>query len=113
MKKDKINNIEKLNYPDVRPLLDTNKQVIVHLEPSRIATIVGLFFTLIVLFIFLIVQLSGRSIAVGSMLVLCALTFVITYGIAGILTYYSLWLVKTTQNINNEKTETTERKTQE
>ncbi len=107
MKKQDINNIHNLNYPDVKPLVDTKKQVIVHLEPNRVATIVALFFTLIVLFIFLIIQLSGYSIAIGSMFILCALTFVLTYGIAGILTYYGLWIIKSTSDseiTGNEKT---------
>ncbi len=108
MKKDEKNNINNLNYPDVKPLLDRNKPVIVHLDPNRVAMIVGLFFTLIVLFFFLIIQMIGRSIAIGSMFVLCALTFVITYGITGILTYYSLWLLKTTQSADNEVEETKE-----
>jgi len=110
MKKGERNNINDLYYPEVRPLLDKNKKVIVHVEPNRVAMIVGLFFTLIVLFIFLVIQMSGYSIAIGSMFVLCALAFVITYGIAGILTYYSLWLLKTMQSADIEVEEIKEEK---
>ncbi|HOV33352.1 MAG TPA: hypothetical protein PLX23_08320 [Candidatus Hydrogenedens sp.] len=93
MKKSNVNN---LDYPDVKPLLDKQKQVIVKLEPARMATIVGLFFTLVVLVILLIIQFSGTIIALGSFLLICALTFVITYRVAGILTYYGLWVLKIT-----------------
>jgi len=113
MKKDITNNIHQIEYPDVRPLLDTKKQVIVHLEPNRVATIVGLFFTLIALSVFLMMQLSGHSVAIGSMFVLCALVFVITYGISGILTYYGLLIIKTTQNEIAQETEKATDKTQE
>lgn len=113
MKKDNTNNIYNMDYPDVRPLLDTKKQVIVHLEPNRIATIVGLFFTLIALFVFLVIQWSGYSVSISSMVILCALIFVITYGISGILTYYGLLIIKTSQSEVVQETEKTVNKTQE
>jgi len=113
VKKDNTNNIHNLDFPDVRPLLDTRKQVIVHLEPNRIAMIVGLFFTHIALFVFLMIQLSGYSVAIGSMFIVCALIFVITYGISGILTYYGLLIIKTTPKEITPETEKTTDKTQE
>lgn len=107
MKKSDVNN---LDYPNVKPLLDKRKQVVVKLEPTRVATIVGLFFTLIVLVIFLIIQLNGIAIALGSLIFLCALTFVITYGVAGILTYYGLWILGTTQQSEDTTSKTVEEK---
>ncbi|MGC8737290.1 MAG: hypothetical protein ACP5UA_01440 [Candidatus Hydrogenedens sp.] len=108
-----INNLHNLDYPEVRPLLDTKKQVVVHLEPNRIATIAGLFFTLIALFVFLMMQLSGYYIAIGTMVILCALIFVITYGISGILIYYGLLIIKTTQTEITPETEKPVDKTQD
>ncbi len=109
------NIIDELKYPDVKPLLDTNKKVIVHLEPNRVGAIVGLFFLLVVLVIFLLIQLNGYTVALSSVLVVSAFTFVVTYGIAGILTYYGLWTIKTSLSPEKEESETekVEEKTQE
>ncbi len=107
MKKTKTDTID---YPNVKPLLDKRKRVVVKLEPAHVATIIGLFFTLVVLVILLIIQLSGTIIALGSLLLICALTFVITYGVAGILTYYGLWVLKTTQQSEDIDSKTAENK---